>query len=127
MNPSKANLINRVAELERELSVRDIYLSYAFKSEVTHITKGTCKLSVCAECAAHGGVVLESMRDNTGKWYVVGVYYWESFYTKVREYPARHDDVEAQDRRACASSVAKHVADKQAAFYAPRVAQAVLG
>ena len=125
MKTSKANLIQENAQLSAAVAVRDEYLMHAFRGEVTFISKGQTRLGICGETRAHGGVVIESNRDNTGKWYVFGVHYWESFYQRIREYPLRHDDKEGQDLRTCAMQAAAHIAKVQAEFYAPKVLEAV--
>lgn len=122
--PSKSELLKENAELRHALEVREQYLSHAFRSEVTFIQKGATRLGICGECRAHGGIVLEANRDNTGKWYVFGVHYWEAFAARVRAYPYRLDDKEGQDLRTCVEQVAKHVADKQADFYSVKTAEA---
>lgn len=122
--PKKSDLLRENGELRHSLNLHEQYLAHAFRSEVTFIQKGGMRLGICGETRAHGGIVLESARAQDGKMFVVGVFYWESYYQSVRAYPARHDDKEAQDRRTCAEQVAKHVNAKQAAFYAPRVPMA---
>ncbi len=125
MKPTKSSL--RIAELEKALGLHEQYLSHAFRSEVTHITKGDVRLSICGESRAHGGIVLEAMRsEHNSPWSVIGVFYWEAYRENVRLYPARHDDKEAQDRHILVDQVTAHVNKIQSAFYAPRVAEAVL-
>lgn len=122
--PSKAALLAENAELKHAVGVRDEYLMHAFRGEVSFTSKGRTRLGICGETRAHGGVVLEAFKDVAGVWHVAGVYYWESFYEKARNFPVRHDDTDGQDRRTCASQVAAQVAKKQADFYAPKVAAA---
>ena len=120
----KSDLLRENAEISAALNVRDCYLTQAFRGDVTFISKGAVRLGICAETHAHGGVVLEAHKDNPGNWYVVGVHYWEEFSKRIREYPFRHDDYEGLDLRTCVEQVQKHVSAKQAAFYAPKVAEA---
>ena len=120
---NKSDLLKQNEELSHAIWVRDQYLEHAFRGEVTFISKGGQRLGICGETRAHGGIVLEAAND-TGKWYVVGVHYWEAFAQKIRNYPFRHDDKEGQNLRTCVEQASKHIANIQAAFYAPRVADA---
>lgn len=110
--PSKADLIAENKKLKNAISVRDLYLSHAFRSEVTFIQKGSMRLGICGETRAHGGIVLHAWRDE-GKWNVLTVEHWETFAQLVRVYPYRHDDKEGHDLRDCVEQVAKHVQAKQ--------------
>lgn len=123
--PSKTQLLQENTELRRERDLMQEYLSHAFRSKVTFIQKGPTRLGLCGECRAHGGVVLEAMKDDAGQWTVIGVYYFEARRDYVAKYPVRHDDDERQAWRTCYSQAARHVADIQHAFYAPRVVEAL--
>lgn len=129
-SPSKSDLAAQVELLRTEIACRDVYLREAFRGKVTHFTKGPHKLSVCGETSASGGVICQSQTCDSsdarkGTPYVVGVYYFETWFAKLREYPFRSDDAEGFALRALADTVARHVADRQAEFYAPKVAAAV--
>jgi hypothetical protein len=121
---SKSELVKQNAELKSALDVREEYLTHAFRSEVTFIQKGNSRLGICGETRAHGGVVLEAARDEeTRKWYVVGVHYWEARNATIAAHPFRHDDKEGLDLRTCYNQAARHVAEAQAKFYAPKIAE----
>ncbi len=123
--PAKAQLQADNKELARALGVREQYISHNLRDEVIFFHAGRTKLGVCAVTSPCGGIVMEAQRDDKGKWYVMTVEYWDAFIQKVRAYPLRHDDIEGQARRACASKAEVHINKVMADFYAPKVAQAM--
>lgn len=119
----KTDLLSENKRLSAALDVHEAYLMHAFRGEVTFVSKGNVRIGYCGETRAHGGIVLEAMRGDGGQWYVFGVHYFEAWYEGIRNYPVRDDDKERIDLRICATQAASQIAEKQAAFFAPKVAQ----
>ncbi len=124
---SKAEANRQLTEIRHERDCLFLAMSSTQAGDVTWTFKGSQKLGICRECAPCGGIVLVCQRDNADrKWAFIGAYYWEAWHASIRSLPIRHDDKEAQDLRTCAEQVASQISSKQSAFYAPKVAAAVL-
>ena len=128
--PSKDSLLARVRELETQFHLYNLALcDMTEQREDRHVKwfrHGTCKLGVVRARGAAGGIVIE-MHELNGKGpEFIGLHYWKSWHESARRFCFDHPgDRHAENLLRAIDSVAKHIRETQAEFFAPKVADAV--
>ena|ERR1035441_4552220 len=82
---SRLALEERVTELDRLSGVLSIALQESVNEGITWFGLGNVRIGVCRPEGAHGGVVLDSWKDNDCEERYTSAYYWEEWWPKVRD------------------------------------------
>lgn len=128
MKINKATLALENTRLSHENTLLNLAVSDLLAQKVKWFRRGNIMLGVSRETGAAGGIVITRQQINDGKGFeFTGVYYWESYRSGIAARSYSSDDADAIPLRQAINDAAAYVSKAQAEFYAPRVAEAVLG
>jgi len=121
---TKDTLIQENIELHHQNHLRDEIIAAMVKGNIAYFGRGHFRLGICGETRAHGGAVIEMVRETTHEaWRVNGVYFWEKYIQEVRQYPVKYNDAEMQNRRNIAEDVAVYVVEQQRNYFQPKITE----